>query len=333
MTVLITGASGFIGSNLYNFLLNKKVECWRFVRDSANLQNVNDKVVYGDISNLDDCKRAIAKSNPDIVYHLAAQSIVGIASKDPIRTFESNIAGTYNMLEAVRLYGSGACSVVIASSDKAYGEKDGEYYEDDPMAGRGIYDVSKSCTDLIAQSYSAMTKMKIGIVRSGNVYGPGDRNASRIIPSTIKNLINGTKIILRSDGSHVRNYIHVSDVVKFYEAIGLFVLSKRDNFPVTFNIAGNETISVLELVNKIIELYSMIYKNYMSLSFYHPQKPYGIIIGKNSSDEIKFQSLNTDKFFKTFAASFKKGDMVGLNYGLMELLRQELNKNGYIHNP
>src|SRR5262249_44052002 len=153
-------------------------------------------------------ERAISEHEVDTVLHLAAQPIVGVAHRFPLQTFESNIRGTYHLLEACRIHRALVRRVVIASSDKAYGEQPQlPYTEDMPLRGRHPYEVSKSCADLLAQSYHHTYGLPIGIARCGNVYGGGDLNWSRIVPGTIRSLLRGERPIIRSDGRYVRDYI------------------------------------------------------------------------------------------------------------------------------
>jgi len=185
------------------------------------------------------------------VFHLAAQTIVGTARRFPLSTFEANIRGTYNLLEACRLHGCLVGRIVIASSDKAYGEQSElPYREDMPLVGQYPYDVSKSCSDLIAQSYYQTYGMPVAIARCGNVYGPGDLNWSRLVPGSIRSLLGGERPIIRSDGTYVRDYIYVKDVVSAYMRLAE-CLSEEGVGGGAFNFSTEIPMTVLEMVVQI----------------------------------------------------------------------------------
>ena len=221
--VLVTGATGLVGSWLTRRLYEADANVVCLVRDwvpqcelvrTGLLERVN--VVRGDICDRDCLERAIGEYEIDTVIHLAAQTIVGIANRNPISTFESNIQGTWNLLEACRR-SPGVRSVVIASSDKAYGHQDKlPYGEDTPLAGRHPYDVSKSCADLIAQAYAASFGLPVVVTRCGNFYGGGDLNWNRIVPGTIRSVLRGEPPVIRSDGQYIRDYFYVEDGAAAY---------------------------------------------------------------------------------------------------------------------
>ena len=210
--VLITGATGLVGSWLVKALLRRKSIIVALVRDidyqtefyrSGDYLQTN--IVNGSLENFSLIERAINEYEVDTVFHLGAQTIVGAAYRDPLQTFESNIRGTYHILEACRRHRDFVKEIVIASSDKAYGIADKlPYIEYMPLKGSHPYDVSKSCTDLLAQTYSYTYNMPIVIARCGNIYGGGDLNWSRIIPGTILSLLNNKRPIIRSDGKYLR---------------------------------------------------------------------------------------------------------------------------------
>jgi CDP-glucose 4,6-dehydratase len=225
-TFVVTGATGFIGRKLAESLAMDWIEerykhkVVVLVRDGAPPNSATD-VVRGELEDLRTCERLIAEYQPDGVFHLAAQAIVGIGKRDPFNTLESNVRGTYNLLEAFRRHRKEGSRMVVASSDKAYGELPAmasAYTEDMPLEGRGPYDVSKTCADLIAQSYGITYGLPIAIIRAGNVYGPGDDDLSRIIPSLCDDVIHMRPLTIRSDGTPIREYLHVWDVVKGYRA-------------------------------------------------------------------------------------------------------------------
>ncbi len=259
--VLITGASGIVGSWLVRELIKKQANIICFIRDwnpqtqlIASGDVMRTAVVNGKLENYSDIDRAINEYQIDTIFHLGAHTIVGSALRNPLACFESNIRGTYNLLEAARRYDSFVKRVIIASSDKAYGSSDIlPYTEDMPLQGRHPYDVSKSCTDLLAIAYAHTYNLPITIARCGNIYGGGDLNWSRIVPDTICKLYHKQNPVLRSDGSYIRDYIYVMDVVDAY-----ILLAEKANQPEirgqAFNFSTESKITVLEITNKIIEL-------------------------------------------------------------------------------
>ena len=222
--VFVTGATGIVGSWLVRELLGRNANVAVLVRDadpqsellrSGDLQRCT--VFNGTVEDLWTLERAISLHEAEYVFHLAAQTIVGVAHRNPFTTFETNVRGTYNLLEASRMHASLVRGVIVASSDKAYGEVDAlPYVETMPLRGRHPYEVSKSCTDLIAASYSHTYGVPVTIARCGNIYGGGDLNWSRIVPGTIRSLLRGERPTLRSDGTFRRDYIYVKDVARAY---------------------------------------------------------------------------------------------------------------------
>jgi CDP-glucose 4,6-dehydratase len=206
------------------------------------------RIVRGDLARVEDCMRAINLHDVDIVFHLGAQTIVGTALRDPLECFESNIRGTYNLLEAARRLSPLVKAFVVASSDKAYGDSPVlPYTEDMPLNGKHPYDVSKSCTDLIAQTYAHTYGLPVTIARCGNIYGGGDLNWSRIVPGTIRSLLAGDRPVLRSDGGPIRDYIYVKDVVDAY--IALAEATPRDGIEgQAFNFSPQSRYTVMDIV-------------------------------------------------------------------------------------
>ena len=221
--VLVTGATGLVGAWLTRRLIESGADVVALVRDwvpqcefvrAGLIERV--KVVRGDICDRDCLERTIGEFETDTVIHLAAQTIVGIANRNPVSTFESNIQGTWNLLEACRR-SPVVKSVVVASSDKAYGHQDVlPYGEDTPLAGRHPYDVSKSCADLIAQAYAVSFGTPVAVTRCGNFYGGGDLNWNRIVPGTIRSVLRGERPVIRSDGEYIRDYFYVEDGAAAY---------------------------------------------------------------------------------------------------------------------
>ena len=253
--VLVTGATGLVGSHLVARLLacGAKVAILLYAREegselirSGNIDRV--AVIEGELESIDDIERAIAESGASVVFHLGAQTLVGLALNAPLLTFEANVRGTYNLLEAARR--QSVERVVVASSDKAYGESDRPYTEDDPLRASSPYDVSKAAGDLLAQSYHATYGMRVGVVRCGNIYGGGDLNWSRIVPGTIRSFLHREPPEIRSDGTYVRDYIYVGDVVDAYLAVA-DALDRPEVNGEAFNFASGTQISVLDIVKTI----------------------------------------------------------------------------------
>lgn len=259
--VFLTGATGLVGAWLVKELLDRGAFVVALVRDadpqselfrSRNIDRI--AVVSGDLNDFWALERAISEHETDTVLHIGAQPIVGVAHRFPLQTFETNVRGTYNVLEACRIHRSLVRRVVVASSDKAYGEPPQlPYTEDMPLHGRHPYEVSKSCADLIAQSYHHTYRLPIGVARCGNIYGGGDLNWSRIVPGTIRSLIRGERPIIRSDGKFVRDYIYVKDVARAYLRVA-DALSDEQLHGEGFNFSPESRVNVLELVELIARL-------------------------------------------------------------------------------
>ena len=208
----------------------------------------------GELEDLTVLLRAINEYEIGTVFHLGAQTIVGTASRSPLSTFEGNIRGTWNLLEACRICPKLVERVIVASSDKAYGEHDVlPYTEDAPLVGRYPYDVSKSCADLITFSYHATYGTPVAVTRCGNLFGPGDLNFNRLIPGTIRSALQGERPVIRSDGKFIRDYFYVRDAVDAY-----LLLAERVPEPAftgkAFNFGMERPLSVLEVVDLILEL-------------------------------------------------------------------------------
>ena len=259
--VLITGGSGLLGSNLIKRLLELKTHrIVVLVRDYVPKsiffsEGLCDKVtiVRGKIEDFSLIERALNEYEIDTVFHLAAQPIVTIANKSPLATFEANIRGTWNVLEACRLHKDNIKRILIASSDKAYGsQKELPYNETAPLQGEHPYDVSKSCVDLISQSYYKTYGLSIAITRCGNFYGPGDLNFNRIVPETIKNVLRNKRPLIRSDGNYIRDFIFIPDAVDGYLTIAEN-LHRDDIKGEAFNISTGNRLNILELVKLILK--------------------------------------------------------------------------------
>jgi CDP-glucose 4,6-dehydratase len=256
--VFVTGATGMVGAWLVKDLLAAGAYVVTLIRD-ADPQSEHYRsgdyrqttAVHGHLEDFSSLERAINEHETDTVFHLAAQPLVGVAQRFPLQTFESNIRGTYNLLEVCRIHSSLVKRVVIASSDKAYGEQPVlPYTEDMPLQGHYPYEVSKSCTDLIAQSYFHTYGLPVAIARCGNIYGGGDLNWSRIIPGTIRSLLRGERPVIRSDGTFIRDYIYIKDVTHAYRTIAEQIEAPGVSGG-AFNISPERALTVLELVDLI----------------------------------------------------------------------------------
>ena len=210
-------------------------------------------VVNGRLENYDDIERAINNHEVDSIFHLGAQPIVGAADRAPRHTFESNIQGTWNLLDACRTLSPLVKRIVVASSDKAYGTQlNLPYTEDMSMNGDHPYEVSRSCTDLISTTYARTYGTPVTIARCGNIYGGGDLNWNRIVPGTFRSLLRGEQPLLRSDGTFIRDYLHVDDIVSAYLALG----EQTDNPEFAgqgFNFSDESPLTVMEIYNAICE--------------------------------------------------------------------------------
>lgn len=260
--VLVTGATGFIGSWLTKSLLAKGARLTILVRDihpKMFLKLMKEEyqqlkgVVFGDLVRREVVERTINDYEIDTCFHLAAQAIVNVALTSPASTFESNIKGTWNLLEACRISET-IKGVVVASTDKVYGEPlSVPITEEHPLLASYPYDVSKACVDMISQSYFKSYGLPVSVTRCSNIFGGGDLNFSRIIPDTIRSVLLDQNPKIRSDGSPIRDYMHVSDAVGAY----LTLAENMDRAEVkgqVFNFGTEKPSSVLDLVNKIIEI-------------------------------------------------------------------------------
>lgn len=284
--VLVTGATGMVGSSLVRRLLEQQKYVVALVQDwdtqselirSGDIQKIN--VVTGALEDIGALRRAIGKFEIDTVFHLGAQTIVGTALRNPLETFEANIRGTYQLLEVCRE--QKVERIVVASSDKAYGDSPVlPYTEDMPLQGLHPYDASKTCTDIIAQTYAHTYNMPITIARCGNIYGAGDLNWSRIIPGTIKATLEHQPIRLRSDGTMQRDYLFVEDVVDAF--LELAKASPRDEIRGQgFNFSPEKPFTVLEIVDAVLEV--------MNAKHLEP------IIENTAKFEIQHQYLDSSK--------------------------------------
>jgi CDP-glucose 4,6-dehydratase len=210
-------------------------------------------VVNGRLENYDDVERAINNHEVDSIIHLGAQPIVGAANRSPRHTFESNIQGTWNVLDAARSLSGLVKRIVVASSDKAYGSQPVlPYTEDMSLTGDHPYEVSKSCTDLIAITYARTYGLPVNIARCGNIYGGGDLNWNRIVPGTFRSLLLNQTPVLRSDGTFVRDYLHVDDIVNAYLLL-CERTSENDLIGEAFNFSDESPLTVLDIFRAICD--------------------------------------------------------------------------------
>ena len=259
-SVFITGATGLLGGWLTRHLLEQGASVTALVRDSVPQseferckmrQQVN--VVRGDLSKPALLERVLGEYEVETVFHLAAQTIVGIANRNPISTFESNIRGTWNLLEACRRSPK-VSAIVMASSDKAYGDQRVlPYTEAMPLQGRHPYDVSKSCADMIAQSYAHTFGVPVAITRCGNFYGGGDLNWNRVVPGTIRSVLRNERPIIRSDGKYVRDYFYIEDGAAAYVLLAERLTADKSLIGSAFNFSNELQITVVELVDAILK--------------------------------------------------------------------------------
>ena len=258
--VFVTGATGLVGSilvgKLTDFGANVSALIFDYQADSELVQSglINKLNLYnGNLSDYQIVSRALVESEPDYIFHLGAQTIVGKGLIDPKGTLETNVQGTWNILEAARNFSPQVLSIVIASSDKAYGAAEILPYDESfPLHGDGPYDVSKSCTDLISQSFGKTYNLPVSIARCGNIYGPGDTNWSRIVPGTFRSLLTNQTPVLRSDGTFLRDYIFVKDVVDAY----LLLAKKQPDLTPgeAFNFSHDRAYSVLDIYSEICDV-------------------------------------------------------------------------------
>jgi CDP-glucose 4,6-dehydratase len=289
--VLITGATGLLGSHLTRQLVNKGAEVTALVRDNVPRScffdshadwNLAGKVntIRGEVEDYELLERTINEYEIDTVFHLAAQTIVGTANRNPMATFKTNIEGTWNLLEACRVHQKRIRRVVIASSDKAYGDLHGDAYDETfPLRGEHPYDVSKSCADLISRSYFVSYGLPVTITRCGNFFGPGDLNYNRIIPGTVKSVLLGERPVIRSDGTFIRDYIFAEDGASAYITLAEAMEHKALGGE-SFNFSYGLRLTAKDVVAKVLAAMK---------SSLEP------VILSEASNEIKVQCLDSSK--------------------------------------
>ena len=257
----VTGGTGLVGSWLVRRLIDAGADVVCLVRDWVPQSELvraklidQVKVVRGDIRNREIIERVLGEYEINTVIHLAAQTIVTIANRNPLSTFETNIAGTWNLLESCRR-SSNVKQIVIASSDKAYGDQETlPYNESTPLQGQHPYDVSKSAADLIANTYAVSFDLPVAITRCGNFYGGGDLNWNRIIPGTIRSILRGQNPIIRSDGKYIRDYFYVEDGAAAYMLLAEKLAEHPELKGEAFNFSNEIQVTVCEIVERILKL-------------------------------------------------------------------------------
>lgn len=258
--VLVTGCTGMVGSHLAARLVEEGAQVVGLIRDlvpQTFLQSAGFEdrmvVVRGDLIDADVIDRAFNEYEIDTCFHLAAQTIVGVANRSPRSTFDANIRGTWNMLEAAR-NAPKLRRLIVASSDKAYGAQEQlPYYEDAPLAGRHPYDASKSCADLLAQAYFHTYELPLAVTRCGNIFGPGDLNFNRVIPGSMRSAFYNEDPIIRSDGSPTRDYLYVLDVVEAFLCLAKALDDERFHGE-AFNFSYEMPQSVSEIVGRVLQV-------------------------------------------------------------------------------
>jgi CDP-glucose 4,6-dehydratase len=259
--VFVTGATGLLGSWLTEELLARGARVVCLIRDavpdsrlvrSGTIDRVG--IVRGELEDYQTLLRAINEYEVDTVFHLGAQTVVGTAARSAASTFESNIRGTWNLLEACRVCTRLVTRVIVASSDKAYGVHERlPYTEDTPLQGRFPYDVSKSCADLIAFSYFHTYGLPVAITRCGNLFGGGDLNFNRLVPGTIRSVLSGEPPIVRSDGTLVREYFYVEDAVAAYLGLAEQVVAAQ-LVGQAFNFGSEQPIAAIDMVRLLLRI-------------------------------------------------------------------------------
>ena len=286
-SVLVTGCTGLLGNWLVAELLERGALVTGLVRDLVPQSRLyagewyrQINIVRGCVEDLPTVERAINEYEVDTVFHLAAQTIVGVANREPLATFETNIKGTWNILEACRRVG-GVSRIVIASSDKAYGDQLVlPYSETTPLQGEHPYDVSKSCADLISRAYYVSYGLPVCITRCGNFYGGGDLNFNRIVPCTIRSALRDKPVVIRSDGTFIRDYFYAKDGVLAYLHLAE-QMDRKEVLGEAFNFSNELQISVRGMVDKVLEL--------MDKTHLEP------VVLNRAKNEIKHQYLSADK--------------------------------------
>jgi len=317
--VLVTGAAGLIGSWLVKALLQEQANVVILLRDqvhnselfmSGDINKVT--IVRGELEDNLALVRAFNEHEIDSCFHLGAQTLVQTAQRSPLSTFEANVRGTWNLLEAAR-QSKLLDRLVVASTDKAYGDQSTlPYSEEAPLLGSNVYDVSKVCADLIAQAYFTSYQLPLAVTRLGNTYGGGDLNFSRIVPGTIRSLLMNESPAIRSDGTFLRDYLYVKDAVRGYLALG----ERVDKAPVkgkSFNFGTGRPMSVLEMVERITKVVGSDLKPTILNEVQHEIKDQYLssdraqeLLGWSASSDIDAMLAETIQWYKKYLESSRK---------------------------
>ena len=290
--ILVTGGLGILGAALVKKLSKKKLYNIFILDRSKNINKINVlnlnkinrvKIIKGNFNDYKTVFRIIKNKNIGVIFHLGAITQVIDAYKSPMETFNSNIIGTINILESIRNLKRNI-SLIFSSSDKAYGSLVGDaYIENHQLKGNYPYDVSKSASDLIVQSYVKTYNLKAGIIRSGNIYGPGDLNIDRLVPHVIISSLQNKRSILRSNGKLIRDYIYVDDVAEAYFMLMKKMIRTKEKLRI-YNVGSKENLTVINFVKLITKMIN--------------GKNITPIIKNNSKIEIYRQKLNYMKIKK-----------------------------------
>jgi CDP-glucose 4,6-dehydratase len=284
--VFITGATGLLGSQLTRLLVEAGADVVALVRDSVprsifHAEGLDKKVVTirGELENHELLERALNEYEIESVFHLGAQTIVGAANRSPLPTFRANIEGTWNLLEACRAHAKRIKRVIVASSDKAYGNLEGQAYDESfPLRGEHPYDVSKSCADLIARAYFVSYGLPVAITRCGNFFGPGDLNYNRLIPGVIRDALENRAPVIRSDGSYIRDYLFAEDGARAY----LTLAERFDGCAgEAFNFSYGLRLTVRDVATRVLKTMG--------------REKLGLDVRGEASNEIPVQCLDSAK--------------------------------------
>lgn len=257
--VFVTGATGFVGGHLVEALVARGAEIVALVRDEVRWSWLHTygldrrvAIVRGAVEDGALLERVLAEYEVEVVFHLAAQTQVGIAARSPMSTWESNVRGTWNLLDACRRHPTRVRRVVVASSDKAYGAQEVlPYHEGARLEGRFPYDCSKSCVDLIATSYHQSFGVPVAITRCANLFGAGDRNWNRLVPGTIRSALRGERPVIRSDGRLVRDYLHIQDGIAAYLRLAE-AMDRPGVVGEAFNFSSETPLTVAEMARSVL---------------------------------------------------------------------------------
>ena len=260
-SVFVTGATGLLGSCLVRQLVDAGADVVCLVRDWVPTSELvrtglinRIKTVDGDVRDDELLRRTLGEYEVRTVFHLAAQTIVGVANQNPASTLDVNVRGTWTLLDACRL-SPGVEQIVVASSDKAYGDQTVlPYTEATPLRGLHPYDASKSCADLLTQMYAASYGLRASVTRCGNFYGGGDLNWNRLIPGTIRSVLRNERPIIRSDGAFTRDYVYVEDGARAYMLLAEALQGRPELAGEAFNFSGGQRHSVLEVVSAVLRV-------------------------------------------------------------------------------